>query len=338
MLAVLLAFFPLASAVSYTVQVVAVSSENSAADFQAYLQDEGFPAYLVTVPSGQNYIFRLRVGAFANREAAQVFSEALAVSLENSPLSSSPSPALAEGIPSELIPLEPALLGRYDLETYGVEVRPWGNGSAVRAQPRDLSEPATYVLGDGSSFRAWRAEPQTGRGIVQVYSEYLWPEAWQIESEADLAQYRQERLDVLATELNLSSSALMSFEYQDAEGAPYLVLARRVDAGTGEAELLPAVGQQTAPAAEGPPLAWLASTPELELPRWLPDFEVGLSEPPDSVALGEWQAVADGAYSFLQQDDGRGWRAAVGSPLWAGENLLLTRFGDEALLYSFEER
>ena len=322
-----------AVAVSYTVQVVAVSSEDSAARFQSYLRDEGFPAYLVSVPNAQGYIFRLRVGSFANRAAAAAFAENLAQTLEDSPLNSSPSPALAEGIPQDLIPLEAELLGRYDEEA-SVTVRPWGDSAAVRTQSE--GRPATYFL-DTMTFEAWQAEPQEDGSIVQIYNEYLWPEAWPVEAPETLENYRQEQLTRIAAALELDTQTLSNFEYTNAEGVPYLVLARSYDPETQEAEYLPAVGkrQDTLPAG-GPELEWLAGDP-LELPNWLPLFEAGISEPATDLTIGDWQIVADEGYIRLQSGE-RGWRAATGTPLWVGGNFLLSEVDGEWQLYRFGER
>ena len=329
----LLSWLSVGLAVSYTVQVVAVSSENSAADFQAYLVEQGFPAYLVTVPSAESYIFRLRVGSFANRTAAAAFAEALERSLEDSPLNSSPSPALAEGIPQDLIPFEAALLGRYSAETYQVEVRPWGDSVAVRTQLRDASQPATYFLDAQTSFRAWQAEPQADGSVVQIVNEALWPEAWPIETSEDLEAYRQDQLGRIAEALALDVRALSAFEDTDTEGVPYLVLARSYDPETQEASHLPAVGRVL----EGGELEleWLSE--ELELPNWLPLFEAGISDPQTDASIGDWQVVADESYTRLQIGN-RGWRAAVGTPLWTGANLLLSEVDGEWQLYRFSER
>jgi hypothetical protein len=124
-------------AISYTVQVVASSDETRANQVRSELADQGYPAYLLNVPTAQGQVYRIRVGAFANRAAAALFAEAMP-SIEGS----TPSPALAEGgVPPGLIPFEPALIGRYDLTTTLVQVFPWPvSESRAPGQTREATQ------------------------------------------------------------------------------------------------------------------------------------------------------------------------------------------------------
>jgi SPOR domain len=108
-------------AISYTVQLFASSDESKASQLQAQLADQGYKAYLLRVPTAQGQVYRIRVGAFANRAAAALFAQVLP-SVEGS----TPSPALVEGGESPgFIPLQPALLGQYDVATTLVQIFPW---------------------------------------------------------------------------------------------------------------------------------------------------------------------------------------------------------------------
>ncbi len=126
-------------AISFTVQLFASSDETKASQIQSELASQGYPAYLLSVPTAQGQVYRIRVGAFANRAAAALFAKSLP-SIEGS----TPSPALAEGgVPPGFIPLEPALLGQYDLSTTLVQVIPWPviESEAPSTTPEEASSP-----------------------------------------------------------------------------------------------------------------------------------------------------------------------------------------------------
>jgi hypothetical protein len=106
-------------AISYTVQLFASSDQARASQLQEELAGQGYPAYLLSVPTPQGQVYRIRVGAFGNRAAAALFAEVIP-SVEGS----TPSPALAEGgVPA--ISLQSALLEQVDLEATLVQVFPW---------------------------------------------------------------------------------------------------------------------------------------------------------------------------------------------------------------------
>jgi hypothetical protein len=137
----LFACLTMAQAISYTVQVVAFSDEPRARRVQSELAGQGYPAYLINVPTAQGQVYRIRVGAFANRAAAALFAQTMP-SVEGS----TPSPALAEGgVPPGLIPLAPALLGQYDLTTMSVQVFPW---PATETPQQDSSTPPSTMTAD----------------------------------------------------------------------------------------------------------------------------------------------------------------------------------------------
>ncbi len=129
-------------AISYTVQLFASSDEARASQLQAQLAGQGYPAYLLSVPTAQGQVYRIRVGAFGNRAAAALFAQVMP-SVEGS----TPSPALAEGgVPPGLIPLQLALLGQYDIATTLVQIFPWPVlespvlESAVPETPQEVTE------------------------------------------------------------------------------------------------------------------------------------------------------------------------------------------------------
>jgi SPOR domain len=125
-------------AISYTVQLFASSDEPKASQLQAELADQGYKAYLLRVPTAQGQVYRIRVGAFANRAAAALFAQVLP-SVEGS----TPSPALVEGgEPPGLIPLQPALLGQYDVATTFVQIFPWPvvESAVPETTPQQASE------------------------------------------------------------------------------------------------------------------------------------------------------------------------------------------------------
>ena len=92
-------------------QVAAFSDEATAKDSWQELVDQGFPAYLISAPTAQGQIYRIRIGTFANREAAALFAASM-----QGLSGSNPSPALAENIPGEYL-FQANLLGAYDLNT-----------------------------------------------------------------------------------------------------------------------------------------------------------------------------------------------------------------------------
>ena len=353
-----------AFAISYTVQVAALSDEDGALALQQSLRQEGYPAYLVSVPSESGTIFRLRVGAFADRAAAQVYAQAM-----RGVGGTTPTPALAEGIPTELFPLEPALLSRYSAapEMTDLTVVSWGSGAALRAQGRFEDQPfvAEYrVLRDGLDtvpFTAWRAQPQ-GETIFRVSNLSLWPDETS-PSEGEREAYREARLEEVARSLELTPEQVRAFLFlEPGRGAPYLVLAERFDlsalanaeiisggsssggstTGGSASERYRALGnpaQRLAPA--GPSLTWFDRAPPEGFPTDLSEplfdlqmrFVNGELQKEDSHTLGGdgWTASPQGEYTQISVGD-RTWRAVVGYPLWAAGNYLLV-YADMPVLY-----
>jgi hypothetical protein len=141
-------------AISYTVQLFASSDETRASQFQAQLAAQGYKAYLLRVPTAQGQVYRVRVGAFGNRAAAALFAQVMP-GVEGS----TPSPALAEGgVPQGFIPLQPALLGQYDLATTLVQVLQWSGVQS--AAPEAVQESGNEELPGDATVEGPRPTPE----------------------------------------------------------------------------------------------------------------------------------------------------------------------------------
>jgi hypothetical protein len=156
-----------ALAISYTVQVIAVSDQASALSISRDLLRDGYPAYVVRSTGAQGDVFRVRVGAFANRGAALRYAESMP-----EVAGSRPVPALAEAIPQGIMPLAPRLLLQQAWDSQDVRVSPWPGGLALRIQSVDPLRQALYVVfqdGIERRFEAWAAVP------LAVLPEPLYP-------------------------------------------------------------------------------------------------------------------------------------------------------------------
>ena len=146
-----------ALAIAFTVQVIAVSDQASALDISRTLLRDGFPAYVVRSTGSQGDVYRVRVGAFANRAAAARYAAAMP-----EVAGARPVPALAEAIPAGIMPLAPRVL--WDGPVAGADLRvvPWPDGVALRRQAFDPLRQASYALVQGAEVRtvqAWRVAP-----------------------------------------------------------------------------------------------------------------------------------------------------------------------------------
>jgi hypothetical protein len=318
-------------AISYTVQVAAFSDEMVATDTMQALLDQGYPAYLISVPTDQGQIYRIRVGAFANREAAALFADSM-----QGLLGTSPSPALAENIPGDY-PLQANLLGSYDLETTLVQLFPWGDQVALRVQPKDASVQAIYKIGE-KEFLAWNAVLDDD-WIIRMYSLPVWnPDHPEATAEAK-DQYRAVVLANIADQLDLTPKQVAAFEF-NAEGKdapPYLVLVERWNPETEEREFLRAIGQEGSELrAYGPELVlFQGEEVALSLPKEM--FEPQVDKPQKEILGESWQAVKDGDYISLKTEDPqKEWRIALGQPIWASQDLLLALYQGQLLVYRLE--
>ena len=345
-----------AQAISYTVQVAALSDQTSAESLRRTLRNEGYPAYLVSVPGTQT-IYRLRVGAFADRDGAEAYAAAM-----RGVGGTVPVPALAEGIPPDLIPLEPRFIARYRFtpEFERLEVVPWGDAAALRTQGRFENEPliATYrVLTPelaASPFTAWRAAPLPAAALVEATPveetvalrvtnlPLFAPEEANTLPDGALTQTGQARLLEAAEALGLGEAQIRPYIfYEPGRGAPFLVVAERFDPVSRTGGRYPALGNPGSVSAAGPELTWFGQAPPETFPQALPEPLFSLASfvqnaqvvpPAGALTGGGWQAVRDGHYTVLSVGPRR-WRAVVGQPLWAGGDFLLVYARPEIVLY-----
>lgn len=346
---------PLAAAqtISYTVQVAALSDQASAEGLRRTLSEAGYPAYLVSVPGGAGTVYRLRVGAFADREGAQAYAAAM-----RGIGGTVPVPALAEGIPPDLIPLEPRFVARYRVpDVSRLEVVPWGDAAALRVQGRLQEEPliASYrVLTSELAafpFAAWRAAPlpspapDEANAVQRVTNLPLYTadEADALPEDGSLTEAGRGRLSEAAEALGLSEAQVRPYVFfEPGRGAPFLAVAERFDPASRTGGRFPALGNPSTArlGAAGPELTWFGQAPPEGFPEGLPDplFSFSASSREGrtpQLAGADWTAARDGRYTALTVGSRR-WRAVVGRPLWAGGDFLLVSTGEEVVLYGVE--
>lgn len=336
-----LLLFGHALAISYTVQVAALTDEQAAASLLGALRDQGFPAYLVRLPGEGGQVYRLRVGAFANRAAAARYAQVMAETTGFTPL-----PALAEDMPPDVIPLEPNLLQSYPwpgvvAEVYG------GDPLMLRVQSElgGVIPEARYLLlspAQPNSIPAWRLGARAA-GIDRVFNFPLWPPGYESLTAEARAQEEGARLATVAASLGLGAAALEAYVMRPPQTElPVLVLAEHWNLESGVRERYPALGDPAAWGGqpEGPPLVWLRGRAPPGFPETLeePLFRATASQADSGEPLSGqgWQAREDGRFTrltFSQGERSRSWRALVGRPLWAGGDYLLVAAEDELSLY-----
>ena len=349
-----------AQGLTYTVQVVALSDQAAARGLQRELLAEGYPVYLVGVPTDGGTVYRLRVGAFGDREAALAYAEAMRRGGRGAE-TGAPAPALAEDVPAGLIPLEPTLLAGYPYlpGVTRLTVIPWGEEYALRFQGAFEGEPmeAEYRMleGGATSFRAWRAAPFGEGAIERVYNFPLWPPDWEALEASERDAYEERVLETLASSYGLSVDALRDYRaFQPGSGLPYLVRAERRDLDTGEGRYYPALGLPQTRDPAGPALRWLEGEEPEGFLRGLPEpvfdadlvlgedtggSEAATPSPETLVSGAGWTASPDDAYTRLRlEPTGRNWRAVAGYPLFAHGNFLLVFEEEQVQLYRFNER
>jgi hypothetical protein len=315
----LLSLLASATAISYTVQVVAVSDQEVALELQGQLLRQGFPAYVVRASTADRDVYRVRVGAFANRGAALSYAEAMPPVFGSQPI-----PALAETIPGGIMPLEPELLLESDVAT-GLTLLPWNDVVAARVQP-DVTQQASYHLFSGPdpvAFPAWFARP-VDAGVLRVRNLPLWPSTWSEDGDQVREAFLRSMLSLVATELGLPVETIEPSVF-DGE-PPFLVVLERADPLQSDPGELLALGLNGEIAAFGPPefREVAAEVPSPEAPLYTYDEAVPL-EPLEGEG---WLASADEGFTRIDPSDGNaGWRAGVGVPLWSSGRFLLTTDG-----------
>lgn len=341
---------------TYTVQVVALSDGLAVQDLRDSLVAQGYPAYVVEAGDDDVPLYRLRVGAFASRDTALVFSEALNRLLPDY----EPSIAVLDSVAADTPRLQAALLARYP-HAQGittVQVVPWGaDGSsrALRFQQAyanqwyqafyQVLEPELVAV----PFPAWRAVEASNGYINRVYNLDLWPENFAQLSQAEVLEYQNTLLNYIATELamNVQEIAETYVFYDEGRGLPYLILGEGRNLLTGDTIFYPALGypSEELPQA-GPQMVWLDRGADEGLPDGLvhpafnlqimPGVQVTEATLPDPASLqldgNGWRALPDAG--FISLTDGTNqWKAALGYPLYVHGEFLLTHYGNEVLLY-----
>ena len=326
-----------AQGISYTVQVVALSDKNAALELQAQLNGQGFPAYVVRSSSTEGDVFRLRVGAFANRQAALVFAEAMPQFAGGRPV-----PALAEAIPPGIVSLAPRLITRILPEMRELSVVPWTGGLAVRLQQRSPLTQARYVVlkdGQTSTFDAWLAVPSDEGGVTRVRDLRLWPDDFQDASTEAREAYRASVTSLVAETLGLPVGDVDAVAYNDgAQSRPSLIVVERFSAAESEGGTILALGVPKLGLSPTGPVQYLGLDSG-DVPQ-APDATVLTTLEASAVDLAGdgWAVRYDGQFLRLSKDGGSSWRAGIGSPLWTDGNVLVTVEGDSYLFYDFVER
>lgn len=325
-----------ALAISYTVQVVALSDQDSALKVQRTLLDERFPAYVVRATTAQGDIYRVRVGAFANRAAALLYAETMPVVAGSPPL-----PALAEGIPSGVMPLEPRVLA--ELAERRVEVFEWRDGVALRVQP-EKDRPATYHVYDSIhqlTFDAWRAQPLED-GVLRLRNLLLWPETWEDDAPELREEYRVARLDGLADRLGVEAEQLESLQLRPAYGAPFVVVLELLPADMNRDGTVLGIAAADGPVSGYGPDVLAFGTAELPA-LGQPLYRSGVQDTgQDETFAGDaWTVTGSGEFFLLLvngDNGGRRWKAGVGAPVWSDGRHLLARAADRLYFYDFVPR
>jgi hypothetical protein len=323
-----------ARAISYTVQVVALSDQQAALAVQRTLLDEAYPAYVVRATTVQGDIYRVRVGAFGNRAAALIYAAAMPISIGGPPL-----PALAEGIPPGVMPLEPRVLAQ--LDDTSVEILPWREGIALRLQA-ESDRPATYRILSGEeswTFDAWRAAPVAG-AVLRLRNMPLWPASWESDAPEVRDEYRRARLDAVAARLAIPMASLESLQVRPPYGPPFLVVLESVDLATAGSATVLGVAEATEPLSFYGPHELALGDAELP-PLVEPLFRAPLHKEAEPGPLNGdgWQARASGEFFLLTTEGGgAAWKAGVGTPLWSDGPYLLVRNGSGLILYDFVRR
>ena len=337
-----------AQSIGYTVQVVAVSDREAALDLISEL--DGYPAYTVRATTGVGDVYRVRVGAFANRAAAERYAAALP-----SVGGTAPVPALAENIPTPLMPLQAALLGTAKPESEAWDVVAWGASVALRSGPADGAGIPTWIAVTAQGqvrFEAWRAAPDDAveQTMLRVREVPLWPASHADLSDEARRAARASTVAQVARSLDLSEDDVNEAVRPDAEGVPVVVVLERVriDAveRVGRYGLAEVVGLAEPSTAGATPERWIATRAEVPGPgaTRLPLEPAALVARGAAPVLGEgWSGRSDGRFVRVETvgtDDAPSvsWRAVVGTPLWGAGDLLLVRDRDEVVLYRMHPR
>ncbi len=341
----------------YTVQVAALSDQDAVLKLRNDLVNQGYPAYIISASTEQGDLLRVRVGAFANREAAAAFAKKMAKATNTNPI-----PVLLSAIPQGFIPLLARFIVSYPYfpDITSLQVVDWDQGNrALRFQGsyEDQWLEAEYRILDSkfvhNSFSAWRAAPSKDGSVVRVYSAPLWPNYFSELDTDTLAKEESRALAKIADDLELRPEETREYIFfAPGTGKPYLVMAERRYLENGSFERYPVLGdnKESPISKTGPDLVWFDRAYEDDIPKdinnILIDLQVsngesqaGTSTPQihGSLQGNGWTAVLDGEYTTLHlRETGQAWRSIAGTPRWAYGNYLLVQQDSELILYSFD--
>lgn len=334
-----------AQGISYTVQVVALSDKDAALELQTQLNDEGFPAYVVRSSTSEGEVFRLRVGAFANRQAALVFADAMPQVAGGRPV-----PALAEAIPPGIVSLAPRLITRVIPEGRELTVVPWQDGVALRLQQRSPLTQARYVVlqdGEVTTFDAWLAVPLPDGGMTRVRDLALWPEDFADASPDARAAYRSSVSALVADALDLPVADVEAVALNASAGAdagedpmtpPSLVVVETFGPAGDDSGAILALGMPELGISPTGPVQYLGLDPG-DVPQAPEGTVLTALEPTAEPLSGDgWTVRADGTFLRLSKDGGSSWRAGVGKPVWTDGVVLATLEEGSYLFYDFLPR
>lgn len=350
-----------AQVVPYTVQVIALSDHQAALSVQADLLRSGFPTYVTRAASEQGDVWRVRVGAFADRTSVLLYVSGMP------PVAGvTPVPALVESIPAGIMPLAPRVLAEVPVEGVDIAFAELENGFVMRVESREDPGQAEFLLFDGGAvrrYRAWRLGFDESGELVRVRELLLWPENWANDSAEVRDGFRRSLLALVAERLAVGVDEVAAAEYRPSDEEPprLLIVERGVTSLLEGSELL-AIGRPSeASDEEGLMFGSFGPFEFLHAPGWPEDAEIlDLVEPLDLAdiigAAGQvapiegrgWQAVADGAYTRLTITDpdaagaaegttaqGTSWRASLGRPLWSEGSHLVAWLDERLLIYGF---
>jgi len=328
-----------AQSIAYTVQVVALSDKDSALSVQAQLNGDGFPAYVVRSTTGLGDVYRVRVGAYANRQAALVFADTMTQVAGGKPI-----PALAEAIPPGIVSLAPRVLTRIIPDGRDVGVVPWRGGVAVRLQQRSPLSEARYVVlsgGQVDAFDAWLAVPSADGSLTRLRNLPLWPDNYRQDGQAARDAFEASVLSLVAEGLGLPLSDVKATIYKPRpDSVPRLIVLERVERGSSGAETskLLALGVPELGMTPTGPVQYLGLDPG-ELPDAPHAATLSLVAPDAGPLAGDgWTARGDGDFIAVEGSDGKRWREAVGTPVWTDGHVLASAYRDSFLFYDFLPR
>ncbi len=299
-----------AQSISYTVQVVALSDRDAALTVVSDLLRQGYPAYVVRSTSAQGDVFRVRVGAYANRGAAVLYAAAMPAVAGGQPV-----PALAEAIPPGITPLAPRLLVQEAPTGAEVRLLPLPDGLAVRIQRRAPLAEAEYLLVSGGTVervRAWQWSVSDTGERVRVRTMMLWPDTWQSDSAEVRDGFRASLVALVAERLGVTVEEVAAAEFQTAlDEVPRLIVVERVVPGAADGPELLGIGLPASGLTPAGPVAYLGLDPAT-LPVLQDGVRVDLASGTIDGRWGDEVVHRDGASTDVVVGDG--WSAVADGP------------------------